>query len=166
MKDQTNTPINPLNVDTAKKINILNDVLALVATLNARFVVIDDPNENKDSNESESKSFLQKLEENALEWRKELRCPHLTPDALWRLNGEEDPHNDAYDCERNALTLGHLTDDELANAVFLHHNDHPTPMEILAGVATSGIVYLTAAKDRIRWLSRQLAKANQRLSNQ
>lgn len=45
-----------------------------------------------------------------------------TPAAKWREAGEADPHAGVYDCERHQLTCGSMTDDELANAVFLH--DH------------------------------------------
>lgn len=66
-----------------------------------------------------------------------------TPAAEWREKGEPDPHGDYYDCERARLCHGDLTDDQIANAVYLH----PT------------IGYLTAAKERIRWLSRALEAA-------
>lgn len=69
--------------------------------------------------------------------------------ARWRADGKPDPHGNAYNIERGALSLGHLTDDELANAVFVL--DHRTSLE--------SIVYLNAAKERIRWLSRQLSAA-------
>jgi len=68
-----------------------------------------------------------------------------TPAARWRENGEEDPHGDYYNCERAKLCKGDLTDDELANAVYLNPD----------------IGNLTAAKERIRWLSRELVKAKQ-----
>lgn len=67
--------------------------------------------------------------------------PEMTPGARWREDGKQDPHGQRYDCERAKLAMGHLSDDELANAVYLEPN----------------IMTLTAAKDRIRWLSRQLA---------
>ena len=79
-----------------------------------------------------------------------------TTSAHWTAEGQPDPHGRRYDCERAALTLGNLTDDELANAVFLHGNEQPTMADLAAGKALAGIVYLTAAKDRIRWLSRAL----------
>ena len=66
-----------------------------------------------------------------------------TPSSRWAANGEPDPHGKQYDCERAALAMGDLTDDELANAVFLRASS----------------AYLTAAKDRIRWLSRRLVEA-------
>ena len=68
-----------------------------------------------------------------------------TPSAYWRESGDNDPHGDYYDCERSKLCKGHLTDDELANEVYLNPD----------------IVNLTAAKERIRWLSRELEKAKQ-----
>ncbi|MCW3733619.1 hypothetical protein, partial [Burkholderia cenocepacia] len=61
--------------------------------------------------------------------------------------------------ERAALTLGTLTDDELANAVFMHGNERPPIQDVIAGTAFMPIVYLTAAKERIRWLSRALETA-------
>ena len=68
-----------------------------------------------------------------------------TPAARWREEGQPDPHGRRYDCERAALCGGSMTDDEIANAVFLDPS----------------IMNLTAAKDRIRWLSRALASAKQ-----
>lgn len=82
-----------------------------------------------------------------------------TPSSRWAADGQRDPHGDRYACERAALALGNLTDDELANAVFLHGNEQPTMADMAAGKALAGIVYLTAAKDRIRWLSRALSAA-------
>lgn len=66
-----------------------------------------------------------------------------TPSSLWARNGDADPHGSQYDCERAELTLGHLTDDQIANDVFLNPD----------------ISRLTAAKERIRWLSRSLEGA-------
>lgn len=82
-----------------------------------------------------------------------------TPAAHWRENGEADPHGTEYNCERSALTLGDLTDDELANAVYLHGDTTPPMEDLLSGKAKMPIVYLTAAKERIRWLSRRLSEA-------
>ncbi|MBY4723891.1 MULTISPECIES: ead/Ea22-like family protein [Burkholderia] len=78
-----------------------------------------------------------------------------TPAAKWRAAGESDPHGSQYDCERSKLTLGRLTDDELANAVFLHDHRSLNVEAILRGEPSS-IALLTAAKERIRWLSRAL----------
>lgn len=69
----------------------------------------------------------------------------VTPAARWRENGKTDPHGTAYDCERSRLCLGDLSDDEIANEVFLHPS----------------ITNLTAAKERIRWLSRRLIETQQ-----
>ncbi len=77
-----------------------------------------------------------------------------TPAAKWRENGEPDPFGIQYDKERAKLPKGDLTDDELANAVFCC--DHRTDLE--------SIVWLTAAKERIRWLSRALVKAQERVA--
>ena len=82
-----------------------------------------------------------------------------TPAAEWRAKGEPDPHGTHYDCERAALVMGDLTDDELANAVFMHGDSKPRIEDVIAGLAHRPIAYLTAAKDRIRWLSRALERA-------
>jgi len=68
--------------------------------------------------------------------------------AIWRANGGPDPHGNRYDCERAALSKGNLTDDELANAIFMADRN-----------SLDLIVWQTAAKDRIRWLSRALERA-------
>lgn len=81
-----------------------------------------------------------------------------TPSSRWKENGEPDPHGTRYDCERAALCMGDLTDDELANAVFLHGDTNPSFSDIASGKAVMPIAYLTAAKDRIRWLSRKLTE--------
>ena len=77
-----------------------------------------------------------------------------TPGAVWRENGEDDPHGDKYSCPRSALPKGNLTDDELANGMFIC--DHRTSLE--------SIGWLTAGKERIRWLSRRLAAAERRIA--
>ena len=87
-----------------------------------------------------------------------------TPAAKWRQEGQADPHGDHYSCQRAALTLGEYTDDELANGVLLHGNE---PLNINALLRKtpgyhSAIVWLTAAKDRVRWLSRSLEESSAR----
>ena len=77
-----------------------------------------------------------------------------TPAAKWREEGEKDPFGDEYNCPRSALPKGKLTDDELANAMFLC--DHRTSLE--------SIGWLTAGKERIRWLSRRLVEAERRIA--
>ena len=84
-----------------------------------------------------------------------------TPGATWRQAGEPDPHAGHYDCERAKLTMGHLTDDELANGAFLNYDQPLNVQGILAGTHSSPIAWMTAVKDRIRWLSRALAQAEQ-----
>ncbi|WP_238874207.1 hypothetical protein [Achromobacter xylosoxidans] len=85
-----------------------------------------------------------------------------TPGATWREKGEADPHGTRYNCERAALTLGTLTDDELANGAFLAYDRQPSVEELLSGKGFTPIVWMTAVKDRIRWLSRKLAEAEGR----
>lgn len=72
-----------------------------------------------------------------------------TPSSKWLVEGKPDPHGSYYNGERAALAHGRLTDDELANAVFMC--DHRTSLE--------SIGLTTAAKERIRWLSRNLNAA-------
>lgn len=71
-----------------------------------------------------------------------------TPAARWRDEGQADPHGNRYACDRRELCGGQMTDDELANAVYMDPSN----------------VNLTAAKDRIRWLSRQLSSPSANLS--
>ena len=82
-----------------------------------------------------------------------------TPAAKWRESGEPDPHAGQYDGERASLALGSFTDDELANALFMFYDVRPPVSQILSGEAKMPIVYVTAAKERIRWLSRKLEEA-------
>lgn len=95
--------------------------------------------------------------------RKQLHPFDATPANRWSLetgNGE-DPHPDIINQERAKLQLGYLTDDELANAVFLHADKNPSMDAVMSGKALMPIVYLTAAKERIRWLSRKLEQSRQ-----
>lgn len=72
---------------------------------------------------------------------------------------EPDPHGTRYQCERSALALGHLDDDELANGAFMNYDAKLDIARVLANEPEyhPPIVWMTAVKDRIRWLSRQLA---------
>ena len=79
-----------------------------------------------------------------------------TPSSRWAAAGEPDPHGDSYNCSRSDLTLGRLTDDELANAVYLHDHRRLDLAAVLSGEPSS-IALLTAAKERIRWLSRKVS---------
>lgn len=67
------------------------------------------------------------------------------PAAHWREFGDKDPHGAKYECRRSDLPYGDFTDDQIANAVFTC--DHRTSL--------ASIGLLEAAKERIRWLSRQ-----------
>lgn len=84
-----------------------------------------------------------------------------TPAANWLAEGRPDPHAGQYDGDRHTLALGQLTDDELANALFLGGNE---PLDIKRVMANDpnyfpAIGLLTAGKERIRWLSRKLTAA-------
>lgn len=62
------------------------------------------------------------------------------------------------------MTLGNYTDDELANAAFMNYDVLPPIEKIISGQAKMPIVYMTAVKERIRWLSRRLEKTAQALA--
>lgn len=81
-----------------------------------------------------------------------------TPGARWGAEGEPDPHGDRYAGQRSKLALGSMTDDELANAVFMQGADRLDLAALQRGEPSS-LALLTAAKDRIRWLSRQVEAA-------
>lgn len=94
--------------------------------------------------------------------------PQSTPGAEWRAYGEADPHRDRYECERAQLTMGNTTDDALANGAFLNYDQPLNIHGIMAGTHFSPIAWMTAVKDRIRWLSRQneaLLQENANLRN-
>lgn len=94
----------------------------------------------------------------------EAAIPEETPNATWALNGEEDPFNGRYDCGRETLPMGDMTDYALANAMFLHYDIVPPVEKLLDGTAKMPIVYMTAAKDRMRWLSYQNILLTKRLA--
>jgi hypothetical protein len=84
-----------------------------------------------------------------------------TPAAEWREKGEPDPHAGHYDGPREKLTLGHMSDDALANGAFMNYDQPLNIAKVLAGDKDyfSPIAWMTGVKDRIRWLSRTLVKA-------
>jgi hypothetical protein len=101
-----------------------------------------------------SNSTVETTEESGLK-----EAPSTKPNR-WLEEGEKDPHGTTYDKERATLTLGHFTDDELANGVYLNADQ---PLDIKRTLARDPeyhppIAWLTAAKERIRWLSRALIR--------
>lgn len=89
----------------------------------------------------------------------EINAMPSTPSSHWRAEGTTDPHAGHYDGERAALAMGKLTDDELANGAFMNYDQPLNVHGIVAGTHSSPIAWMTAVKDRIRWLSRSLEKA-------
>jgi len=80
-----------------------------------------------------------------------------TPSSRALEHGEKREFMKHLDQARGQLAMGDLTDDELACAVFIH-GDMSTEEKVRryhSGEPTA-IMYLTAAKERIRWLSRHL----------
>jgi len=87
-----------------------------------------------------------------------LESQAATPSSHWRVEGAPDPHAGHYDGERAALAMGKLTDDELANGAFMNYDQPLNLAGIIAGTHSSPIAWMTAVKDRIRWLSRSLER--------
>jgi hypothetical protein len=81
-----------------------------------------------------------------------------TPSSFWSEYGKPDFHAGVYDGDRAKLTLGFMTDDELANGVYLHGNRLQSTQELISS-AISPLGWLAAAKERIHWLSRALERA-------
>lgn len=79
-----------------------------------------------------------------------------TPGAEWMVKQEPDPFNGRYDVTRNELPMGDMTDYHFANQLYLCGDQSPSLEQLLSGEAKRPIVWLTAAKERIRWLSYQL----------
>lgn len=67
----------------------------------------------------------------------------MTPAAAWREAGQTDPHGQRYNCQRHELPLGELTDDEMANAVFMFGNAPFPSIEDLRAGKKMGIIPLT-----------------------
>lgn len=106
----------------------------------------------------QSKSKLGRALETIADLRRQLAAANaITPSSRWAAAGEADPHGDRYNCERAALAMGDLSDDELANGAFMNYDQPLNLKGIMDGTHSSPIAWMTAVKDRIRWLSRQLS---------
>lgn len=79
-------------------------------------------------------------------------------DLRWLAKGLDDPHAVYASLSREELIMADLSDDELANKVFMETGVSRLEEagRIMRGEPTS-LMMLAAAKERIRWLSRQLA---------
>lgn len=77
---------------------------------------------------------------------------------------DEDPFAALSNKQRSELPMGNLTDDELANGVYLHGDREPNIQDVISGKAYRPIVWLTAAKERMRWLSRRLRIVEEELA--
>jgi hypothetical protein len=157
MNQQTKPEDNqPSSVGTQIASSDLVPPMVMLATLNAFVRQV-----------SEHADVPQELREAARDLhrkgRSSLMNSELTPAAHWRAAGTPDPHGKHYDCERAKLNMGYLSDDELANEAFLHYDARPSMAELLAGTARMPIAYMTGVKDRIRWLSRRLVEAEEKL---
>ena len=86
---------------------------------------------------------------------------NATPSAFWWANEQTDPHGAHYavGVERAKLAMGDLTDDELANGVFMNGDGSNSSDRFFRPIA-----WLTAAEERIRWLSRQVTGLTDQLN--
>ena len=69
-----------------------------------------------------------------------------TPFARWRENGEPDPHGEYYHDDIASTACGHYPSEVIALALVYGDHNHTL------------IFWLTAGKERLRWLSRKLYK--------
>lgn len=85
----------------------------------------------------------------------------------WRDKGEADPHDKHYDAsiQRADLALGYLSDDQLAVGAFMNYDQKLDVHRVMAKDPDyhSPIAWMTAVKERIRWLSRRLWDAEKRI---
>lgn len=72
-----------------------------------------------------------------------------TPFNAWSLNGEPDPHGDYYIGGRLAIMHGKMPDHVMSVALEMPNLGH----------SVGGSMFLTAAKERLRWLSRMVKMA-------
>lgn len=84
----------------------------------------------------------------------------------WAVEGRNDPFAHYLDRSRDDLPMADWSDDELANYAFMHYNrSEQQEMDVLLAQVhgttehVPKIAFMTAVKERIRWLSRQLAIA-------
>lgn len=81
----------------------------------------------------------------------------------WLVEGKEDPHAYYAGLTRSKLSMKDISDDELANMVYMDIEvDRARDMENIFAGKPSSIAILTSVKERLRWLSRQLAIAEGR----
>lgn len=87
-------------------------------------------------------------------------------DMRWLAEGREDDFVRYLERCREDLPMADWSDDELANYAFMHYNrDMNTEVAVMMnpeGEHYPKIAFMTATKERIRWLSRQLAVAEGR----
>ena len=74
-----------------------------------------------------------------------------TPFNAWSLNGEPDPHGDYYIGGRLAIMHGKMPDHVISVALEMPNLGH----------SVGGSMFLTAAKERLRWLSRMVERYNE-----
>lgn len=86
-----------------------------------------------------------------------LASKKITPGNYCKLFGIEDDFANYTAMERSNLSMGYLSDDQLANGAFMNYDVRPPIADIISGRSFSPIVWMTAVKERIRWLSRRVS---------
>jgi len=85
----------------------------------------------------------------------------VAPSMNWLVEGTEDHFKDYTTRPRAELPCATLSDDVLANYAFMNYDrDKDTELEVMLGRKPGEfpkIAFMTAVKERIRWLARQLA---------
>lgn len=82
----------------------------------------------------------------------------------WAVEGQPDPFANYLDRPREDLPMADFSDDELANYAFMNYDrSRDEEVAVMMAMGNDGhvpkIAFMTAVKERIRWLSRQLAIA-------
>jgi hypothetical protein len=84
----------------------------------------------------------------------------MVVDMNWLTNGEKDPFPKYASRTRDSLCMTDMSDDVLANYAFLNYSrseDDELKALLSMGVIPTKIAFMTAVKERLRWLSRRVA---------
>lgn len=121
--------------------------------LNRKIVDLEQQNTYLRNELNKSDGYSATLEGRLMKWEG-------TPASRRELKGEEDTFANYLDKERADLAMGHMTDDAIANAIFMNYDVFPSVQDMVSGKGVMPITYMTAGKERIRWLSRQMIRLN------
>lgn len=146
--------------------------MSKLSNLHARVKALEGELARKDAAQAPLAAKIHDLEQQNTYLRNELNKAHSyhatlegrlmkwegTPASRRSLTGEEDPFANYLDKERADLAMGHMTDDAIANAIFMNYDIFPSVQDLIAGKGIMPIAYMTGGKERIRWLSRQVIR--------